>query len=138
MQLEWAVFAKAAELGDGSVHLLGAGIDSIDSDNFPDLLTCAVAMKLCLEPAEAGQEHSVSVSFGLEGSGERVQTHGDFVAPQEREDLPNTIFLVFNFIGTELQGPGTYRAIITRDEIRDGTVAEAELGTLTLRVRATE
>ena len=64
MQLDYMVLADYVRQDSGVVHIMGAGIDTIQAPHLPAVQQLGVALRISFDAADqVGQQHRVKLSF---------------------------------------------------------------------------
>jgi Family of unknown function (DUF6941) len=64
MQLDYMVLADYVRQDNGVVHIIGAGIDTIQAPRLPSVQQLGVALRISFDAADqVGEEHRIKLSF---------------------------------------------------------------------------
>ena len=61
MRVEWAILSRYAEGAEGVATIVGAGIDTFFSSEFPVPIQAALTVQLRGQPDELGETHEISL-----------------------------------------------------------------------------
>ncbi len=128
MELEYAIFAKAADLSpDGIFSLIGGGFDGIAVSKFPAMTPpVALLAHLRLKPEEVGRTYRLRIDVvapdgRLLPAGDESAVTPERPSPDPRRPPGYTI--VLQVYGVELPVPGEYQFRLFVDGRPLGTVS---------------
>jgi hypothetical protein len=88
MQLDYMVLADYVRQDYGVVHIMGAGIDTIQAAHLPSVQQLGVAMRISFDTADqVGQQHHVKVSF-LGPDHPVLTAEATFITPSQQPGVP--------------------------------------------------
>ena len=130
MKLDWAMLANYAEVREGLVFVTGGGIDTIQTQQLPALLSATILVRLLLHRTEANKQHSLELEITDEDGHTVAKVQAGVMVPVPPDtpvgwEIPSMVAL--NIHGLQLAKEGRYAVEISADNVH--------LRTLNLRTR---
>ncbi len=112
MEVDFALFADAAETINGKLYMVGGAIDTLWSPTIPFRHPrISFVMRLLFSPAEVDRTHKVEIHVMTE-DGKRIQTLGGDLSVPRNPNIPKgwkqAFLAVLNFTNLEFEKFGDY------------------------------
>jgi hypothetical protein len=109
LRLDLLMLARHAEVQNGLVNLLGGGWDTLTAPSGGEAtLDGSVAVRLLLDPAEAGQAHELRIVVAAEDGAELGDFGGSFEVPPAADDWEANVCMALHITGLGLPAAGRY------------------------------